>query len=246
MPAEIRQCWVLVREWSRGRKAFKGDQKKVQEVLHRRRDRTLQFYGEHANRWDSIRETLCGDMATFQALESLIPPSLVVADVGTGTGQLLVPLAKVVRRVIGVDHSPEMLHLAETHAKKEGLTNVDLRLGEMENLPLRKHEVDAVFASLVLHHAADPAKAIHEMARVVKPGGSVTVIDLQSHNEEWMREEWAHVWLGFEEKDVQRWFEKAGLADGRWMEGLPPSPQENTRQPNLPVRSFVFYARKRR
>jgi ubiquinone/menaquinone biosynthesis C-methylase UbiE len=64
---------------------------------------------------------------------------------------------------------------------------------------------------MVLHHAPDPAAAIAEMARIVKPGGRLVITDCDRHDHEWMRTEMADVWLGFDRADVRRWFEAAGL-----------------------------------
>lgn len=245
MGPEVREAWRLVKDWSGGRGDRAEDRTRLEEVLRRKRERSMRFYGEHASRWDHIRDTLCGDLVTLQAFLSLIPPSITVADVGTGTGQLLIPLARMVERVIGVDHSPEMIRLARRNAEAGELDNVDLRLGEIDELPLAEAEADAVFASLVLHHAPDPGKAVAEMARVVKPGGAVTIIDLQSHNEEWMRDELAHIWLGFEEADLRRWFKNAGLIRGQWIEGIPHHSGNHKGKPPVRVKSFVFHGRKK-
>ena len=72
-------------------------------------------------------------------------------------------------------------------------------------------ELDAAFANMVLHHAHDPAAMLAEMARVVKPGGTVAITDEVEHPYEWMRHEHADVWLGFSESQVKNLFAEAGL-----------------------------------
>lgn len=245
MPAEVARAWEMVRAWGVGARTAEADHAKLHEALERKRSQSRRFFGQHAEQWDEIRSRICGEIVTLQAFESLIPPRLVIADVGTGTGHILLKLAPLVARAIGVDNSRKMIALAKKNAKETGLDNVELRFGEMDSLPLDDGEVDAVFAGLVLHHAPDPAHAIAEMARVVKPGGVVTIIDLQRHSEDWMREELAHNWLGFERADLMRWQQRAGLKDGRWIEGVAspePSEKSNGKLPNL--KSFVFYGRK--
>lgn len=241
---EIQQAWDLVDTWSKQGTTAADDQQRLQEVLRKRRQKTQQFFGEHAEQWDSLRARICGDFVTFQSLETLIPPHLTVVDVGTGTGHFLLQLARVVDCAIGVDHSTEMLEVARRNAAEAKRTNVELRFGEMESLPFSNNEVDAVFAGLVLHHAADPTHAIAEMARIVKPGGTVTIIDLMAHEEEWMREELAHTWLGFDPFDLERWFHRAGINTTRWMEGIstPDVPGKNS--PPVNVKSVVFTGRK--
>ncbi|MDP8243883.1 MAG: metalloregulator ArsR/SmtB family transcription factor [Candidatus Hinthialibacter antarcticus] len=244
MPAEAHQAWDMIRAWANENATAADDHKKLHDVLERKRKQSRRFFGQHADEWDDIRARICGDLVTLQSLESLVPPQLVVADIGCGTGHILLTLARVVHKVIGVDNSKKMLALAEKNAKRAKYKNVELRFGDMENLPFKDNEVDAVFAGLVLHHAPDPSLAISEMARIVKPGGAVTIIDLQRHSEEWLRDELAHSWLGFEEKDMARWFERAGLSGARWIEGLsaPIVAEKNSQQDRL--KSFVFYGRK--
>ncbi len=238
---EIAQAWQFVREWAGRHEEAKNDHKRLKIILHNKRMRSRRFFGKHASHWDEIRMKQCGELVTLQAMESLIPPQLTVLDVGTGTGHLLIPLARIARKVIGVDHSPQMLNHAKENARNAGVENIELRQGEIDELPLQDEEVDAVFASLVLHHAPDPRKAIQEMVRVVKPGGPVTIIDLQQHAEEWMRDELADTWLGFEEEDMRKWFHQSGLTNPQWIEGEPPA---NGNAKTAKVRSFIFYGRK--
>jgi SAM-dependent methyltransferase len=68
---------------------------------------------------------------------------------------------------------------------------------------------------MALHYLASPAEAIREMARVVRPGGVVVVVDFLQHEHEWMRQELSVVWLGFNEDTVREWFEQAGLGSVR-------------------------------
>lgn len=241
---EVQQVWSLAREWGAHAAGAREDQRRLKAALRRKRLRSQRFFGEHAGQWDELRERICGEIVTYQSLESLIPPTLTVADVGTGTGHFLLALARLVKKAIGVDNSREMLELAKRNAREEGFDNVELRFGEMEALPFQDEEVDAVFAGLVLHHAPDPGAAIAEMARIAKPGGAVTVIDLQRHNEEWMREDLAHAWLGFEESDVRRWFERAKLREIRWVEGAATVNGEKN-APRMRIKSFICYGRKK-
>jgi ubiquinone/menaquinone biosynthesis C-methylase UbiE len=80
-------------------------------------------------------------------------------------------------------------------------------------LPLADCSVDAAFANMVLHHVEDPEAMLREMARAVRPGGTVTITDEVEHPYAWMREEHADVWLGFEQGQVERLFAAAALED---------------------------------
>jgi len=111
-----------------------------------------------------------------------------------------------------------MLDAARAKISLEPGLAIDLRHGEATALPLRDGEVDATLAHMVLHYLGSPAEAIGEMARVVRPGGQVIVIDFVSHQNEWMRQELGVTWLGFSEDEVAQWFERNELVDYRWYE----------------------------
>ena len=106
-----------------------------------------------------------------------------------------------------------MLDVARANLDALGLANVELIEGEVTALPLASDSVDAAFANMVMHHAEEPAAVLEEMARVVKPGGSVAVVDAVEHRYEWMREEHADIWLGFGREQIEGLFGAAGLEE---------------------------------
>ena len=138
---------------------------------------------------------------------------MTVADVGTGTGFVAAGIAPRASRVLAVDNSPAMLEVARKNLGELGIRNVELVEGDVRALPLEDASVDAAFANMVLHHAEDPAAMLREMARIVRPGGVVAVVDEVEHPFAWMREEHADVWLGFEKGRVEGFFGEAGLED---------------------------------
>ncbi|MFI5320594.1 MAG: class I SAM-dependent methyltransferase, partial [Myxococcota bacterium] len=146
-----------------------------------------------------------------RALQRLIPRGLRVLDLGTGTGALARERAGAGWDVVAVDHSPRMLEAAREKLAAAGAERVELRAGDATALPLANGEVDAALAHMVLQYLASPADAIGEMARVVKPGGSVVAIDFVKHEREWMRQELGVVWMGFAQDEIARWLESAGL-----------------------------------
>jgi arsenite methyltransferase len=118
-------------------------------------------------------------------------------------------LAPKVGRVLGFDASPEMLAVAQRNLA--GWPNVEVRQAPGDHLPLPGETLDTVFANMYLHHAPDPAAAIRELVRVLKPGGVLCITDLDTHDHEWQREQMADLWLGFEREDIRHWFVDAGL-----------------------------------
>jgi ArsR family transcriptional regulator len=136
--------------------------------------------------------------------------------------------------VVAVDRSAEML--AAARLRVEGLDNVDLRQGELEHLPLEDGEADLAVASLVLHYVVEPWRALEEMARVLRPGGRLVLVDMKAHGRAEYREEMGHLWPGFDEPDLRQWLGHAGFRDVR-LRAL--SPDLDARGPLL----FVATAR---
>jgi ubiquinone/menaquinone biosynthesis C-methylase UbiE len=116
-----------------------------------------------------------------------------------------------------------MLEAARAKLEASGVTGVELRRGEAGDLPLEDGEVDAAFAHMVLHYLPSPADAVREMARVVRPGGRVVVVDFVQHDREWMKDKLGVMWRGFPSDTAKAWFEQAGLTDFELEVGESPS-----------------------
>ena len=133
-------------------------------------------------------------------------------EVGPGDGEFLPELARRFARVTALDNSPTMLDLARRVCEREGLANVNLQLADA--LSATDVEADCVVLNMVLHHFSAPAEALRQLANRVKPGGSLLVTELCSHDQSWAREACGDIWLGFEQDDLARWASAAGLAPG--------------------------------
>jgi ArsR family transcriptional regulator len=170
------------------------------------------FFDRVASDWDTMRiayydERVIDRLGEFADLT----PDMVVADVGTGTGFVAAGIAPRVSQVIGIDISERILEVARSNLDELGIGNVELRVGDITELPVPDDSVDAAFANMVLHHAEDPAAMLTEMARIVRPGGVVAICDEVEHPWEWMREEHADIWLGFTPEQIHSFFAAAGL-----------------------------------
>ena len=173
-----------------------------------------EYFDSVAPEWDRIREGYFSSAVRDKAIELAgINSETTAADIGTGTGFMLEGIAPLVKKVIGIDNSPRMLSIAQSKLPEKLRPKVEFRLGEMDNLPLKEGEVNAIFANMALHHAADPLRAIKEMSRVCAPGGVVVITDLDEHSHEWFRQEMADRWLGFQRQQVREGFLSAGLKE---------------------------------
>ncbi|MFA5516834.1 MAG: metalloregulator ArsR/SmtB family transcription factor [Desulfuromonadales bacterium] len=192
--------------------AHRADHDRLTSILETRRQRSQQFFEQHARQWDRLaREVL--PAADYRApLLTAIPGCRGLLEVGVGTGVLLAALREKAEKVIGVDYSPAMLEQARGRIDAEGLTGIDLRLGEMTHLPLSDVAVDAAILNMVLHHAAQPASVLVEIARVLSVDGALVIADLLRHDREWVRERMADQWLGFEQEELLAWLASAGFS----------------------------------
>ena len=175
------------------------------------RDRSVcnqAWFDSIASEWDSIRRVFDDDAQRARAIAKLVPPDLTVVDIGTGTGVLAHDLLRCGVRVIAIDHSDRMLEAASL---KLGRSEVEFRRGEATELPIEDQVADAALAHMVLHYVGSPAEAIREMARVVKPGGRVVIVDFVENDREWMKQELGVLWSGFPVSAVREWLTAAGL-----------------------------------
>lgn len=190
--------------------ALEGDlPRRIHEVWDGRRSRTEAFFAT-ANDVDSA--AWLGSADCLPTLLEHIGATVSVLDLGTGTGRLLPQLrTRTAGQVIAVDGSPAMLEQARERLDASGVLDVDLRLGDLSHLPLQDGEVDTVIANMVLHHLPEPARALPEIIRVLRPGGRLLIGDFLPHDQDWMRESLADQWLGLSPEDVTHWLGDAGF-----------------------------------
>lgn len=208
------RLWSVVAEDLRAGSNYDRDQTRLAGVIAQRRAKSRQFFAAAGTEWDQVREELSGGAVGSGALLGLLDEDWVVGDLGCGHGHLTALLAPHVRRVIGVDASAEMLAGARERAGSS--SDVELRQGDLEALPIGDGELDAAVLSLVLHHAPEPIRVLAEAHRVLKPGGRLLVVDLLPHDRVHFREQMGHVWLGFSQSQVSEWLGAAGFTRTRW------------------------------
>jgi ArsR family transcriptional regulator len=231
-----RRLWLLIADQVATMAESSQDDARLKSVLAERRSTSEQFFSSAAGQWDRMRAELFGRESHLRPLLGLLDADWTVGDLGCGTGQVSDALAPFVGRVVAVDNSGQMLQAAR--ARLRAHPNVTVSRGALERLPLDNRELHAAVLILVLHHTADPARVLAEAARVVRPGGRVLVADMLPHDHDEYRQTMGHVWLGFSERQVERWCGGAGFERFRW-HPLPADPA--VRGPGL----FVATARRK-
>lgn len=187
-----------------------GDQINLKRILNRRREQAQVFFNQVAGRFDRVYGPGRSWEAFGHLLLRILPP-IVVADLGAGEGLLSELLARRCKKVIAVDNSEKIVAFGAAKAKKNGLKNLEFRLGDLENPPIEPGSVDLVILSQALHHAEDPGAALASAAKLLKPHGQILILDLLAHKFEKARELYGDRWLGFAESDLHRWLEAAGF-----------------------------------
>jgi ubiquinone/menaquinone biosynthesis C-methylase UbiE/DNA-binding transcriptional ArsR family regulator len=181
------------------------------------------YFDENAAHWDRIRSLHVPEQDVEAAiLDALGPgPHGLLLDLGTGTGRVLELAASRARQLIGVDTNREMLKCARVRIDKAKLARCSVRLADIYDLPFSEGSADAVIIHQVLHFLGNPKAALFEAVRVLKPEGCLIVVDFAPHNLEFLREEHAHVRLGFSAHEIAAWLSECGLSSSAYRELRP-------------------------
>jgi len=189
------------------------DRARLEALKRQRAEIASAYFRANAPQWDKIRSLYVAEPEVEAALLSLLSPDGIgdFLDVGTGTGRMLELFGPRAEHAVGVDLSREMLAVARVNLERAGLRNCSLRQGDMYQLPLANETFDAAVFHQVLHYAEDPARALQEAGRVLKPGGRLAIVDFAPHDIEALRAEQAHRRLGFADEEVVQWCTEAGF-----------------------------------
>ncbi len=165
-------------------------------------------------------DSVAGDMErhyspgrTWEALARSALPLLApgdVLDIASGDGVLAELLAPHARRYVCIDSSPRVVAAASERLRR--FANVEVRVGDMHALPFKDGSFDLVVLMHALTYADKPAQAVAEAARVLRKGGRLLLSSLARHEHRNAVEAYGHQNLGFAEKELRRFAEKAGLS----------------------------------
>jgi ubiquinone/menaquinone biosynthesis C-methylase UbiE/DNA-binding transcriptional ArsR family regulator len=208
---------ALAREWLRrldpADPVVNADRVRLDIAREARRKQAAAYFAARAADWDQIRALHAPEERVEAALIAMIGsrPFRNLLDLGTGTGRMLELFAPRAARAVGVDQSAAMLAVARAHIDQAELRHVSLRQGDIYAPPVERDAYDLVVIHQVLHFLDDPARALAEAARALSPGGRLAVVDFDAHDQEFLRDEFAHRRLGFALDEIEGYLAEAGL-----------------------------------
>lgn len=183
------------------------------------------YFDGNAERWAEVRSLHIDEAEVEAALRRAVDGRRIgdLLDIGTGTGRLLEVLGPLAERAEGIDASRQMLAVARATLEAAGLRHCGVRQADMYALPFDDSAFDLVVIHQVLHFADNPAAAVAEAGRVLRPGGLLALVDFAPHELEILRSDHNHRRLGFADAEVSGWCDGAGLdvSDIRRLPGDP-------------------------
>ena len=205
-----REVWTLA-DGAAGELGTRArDEAALRMVLDQRQEKSKRYFDAVAGR---LGKKYCPGRS-WEAVGRLLlslAPRQVYADLGAGEGLISQLLAARAKKVIALDHSPKMVEVGRELAKRSGLKNLEYRQGDLENPPIRPGSVDVAILSQALHHAVKPPRALEAAEKILRPGGTILILDLVEHSFEAARELYADVWLGFAPAELARMMREAGF-----------------------------------
>jgi ArsR family transcriptional regulator len=186
------------------------DRDSLESILQKRRDKQENYFNQIAGRLGKKHSPGRSWEAIGHLLLRMVPP-VRVADLGAGEGMISHLLARRAEKVYCIDNSPRMVAVGEELAQKNGIANINYRLGDIERVPLAAESVDLAILSQALHHARHPQRAVDEAFRILRPSGQVLILDLKAHTFEKARDLYSDHWLGFKEGTLHLFLREAGF-----------------------------------
>jgi len=189
---------------------------RLEKIREKRAAIADDYFKENAAQWNKIRALHVPEADVEKMLLDTVGPQRVGAflDIGTGTGRMLELFADQIDRGVGIDTSADMLSIARTQLERERFKHIQIRKGDMYNMPIDDESIDMATLHLVLHYSLDAAAVVAEAARTLKPSGRLIIVDFASHQEEHLRTLHQHQRLGFTDKEIHQCMLQAGLEPG--------------------------------
>jgi SAM-dependent methyltransferase len=172
------------------------------------------YRSAHAGELEALRGLYVGEAAVERALLDMLVgegPIGRLLDIGTGTGRMLELLAPHSEQSVGLDVDHDMLQLARAALGEAQLSSAAVRHGDLRRPPFEAGSFDVAVMHHVLHLLDDPAGAVADAARLLRPGGRLLVADFASHDLEQLRSVHGHRRLGIADAEMLGWAQAGGL-----------------------------------
>ncbi len=192
---------------------------RVESIRSHRAEQSMAFFARNINQFRQHQELIADHDLYARCVADVLektelPAQTLAMELGPGEGEFLDTLSSRFDRVYAVDNSSEMLVISEQRVKENNLHNVQFVHGEIDTLNELNEQFDCIVANMVLHHVASPFGIFSWVSRLLKPGGSLLVSELSSHDQEWVKESCGDLWLGFSVEELDGWAQEAGLEIG--------------------------------
>jgi ubiquinone/menaquinone biosynthesis C-methylase UbiE/DNA-binding MarR family transcriptional regulator len=190
-----------------------SDIARMEEIRRQRAENAAAYFRTNAANWERLRSLHISEADVEAAMVEMAGEDDLgnFLDLGTGTGRVLSLFARRAAQATGIDQSREMLVIARANLEAAGLRQTQVRQGDIYALPFASATADFVTIHQVLHYLDDPARALTEAARILKPGGRLLIVDFAPHELEHLREQHAHRRLGIASDIMASWLKRADL-----------------------------------
>ena len=190
------------------------DLARLEELRAKRHEAAASYFAANAAQWQSLRSLHVQENEVEAALLALVGKTKfdTLIDLGTGTGRMLELLSPLAGKLWGVDQSRDMLAIARAKLEEKGLKHAQLRQADIYALPYADASGDLVTIHQVLHFLDDPQAALLEARRVLKPEGTLVIVDFAPHELEELRSAHAHRRLGLSAEQMAGFLARAGFA----------------------------------
>lgn len=198
---------------SSGDRIIARDRERFEQSREARAAQAAAYFKENAREWNRLRRLHLPESDIESRMIDMVGDDEIgmFIDLGAGTGRMLEIFADHYKNGVGYDLSHDMLAIARANLERAGVAHAQVRHGDLFSLPLDTQTADVVCIHQVLHFLAEPAAAVREAARLLKPGGRLIISDFAPHDLEFLRDEHAHRRLGFSDEEVGDWCGAAGL-----------------------------------
>ena len=192
---------------------IKRDRARLTAIYRERERAAAAYFARNAERWDEIRSLHVPEAEVEAEILALLRWSGArnLLDIGTGTGEILEVASPAIDHAVEVDLLAKCCAVARARLERAGRRNCSLRRADMYALPFDNAAFDAVIIHQVLHYAERPLEAVTEAVRVLRPNGTLLIVDFAPHQLEILRAEHAHRRLGFADEEVVDWHIIAAL-----------------------------------